>query len=221
MKRKLNALCLLGLTGLLLAGCSIGGKSTPSRFYVLSPSEEVTPQASFEGAPPPVGVSRIMIPGYLDRPQMVTSVAPNELKYSEFNRWGEPLQQGITETMRRNLIVHLGTDKVSAFPWMQEFPRDYNIQLVFQNFEGHSYRNEVVMRAVIRIEALQDKRTTVYVDEVSHTIPVSGDDMSYDASVEALSKCLAYLSQQIATAIEKLEAERANQPDTVAATPES
>lgn len=199
----LLAFCLLGL-----AGCNIGGKSTPAKFYVLSSIPENSDPVEYTGEPPQVGISRIQIPAYLDRPQMVTYVTKSELRYNEFNRWGEPLQQDIAETVRTNLVTLVGPNKISAFPWMQEFPRDYNVQIVFQNFEGHTYRNEVILRAVYRIERLAESgRETVHVAEVEYTMPISGEAANYDAIVDALSKAVIRLSREIATKLQQLEAE--------------
>ncbi len=195
---------LLLLTCLLaLSGCSIGQKSSPSHFYVLSATATEVSESQLDGDTPMIGISRIEIPSYLDRPQMVTAISPNELQYNEFNRWGEPLDQGIIETLRQNLTAQLGIDKVSAFPWMQNFPRDYNVQVVIQNFEAHSYRNEVVLRTVFRIEKLADKRETILVSERVYTQPIPGESMDYDAVVKALSNTLTRLSADLAEALEE------------------
>ena len=194
---------------LALGGCSIGDSSSPSRFYVLTPMPEGTKTVDFEGEAPSVGLTRVQIPSTLDRPQMVINTAPNEVVYNEFNRWSEPLSQGIGETVRRNLLILMGPGKVSAFPWMQTFPRDYNVQIIVQQFGAYSYLNEVILRAVYRIERLDSgNRETVFVGEVTYTQPIAGKAQNYDAIVDALSKTLARLSQDIASEIKQLESDK-------------
>jgi len=207
MRHHFRSVLLLGTCLLGLSACSIGQKSSPSRFYVLSSTATKVSESQFEGEAPKIGISQIEIPSYLDRPQMVTAVSPNELTYNEFNRWGEPLDQGIVDTLRLNLTAQLGIDKVTAFPWMQSFPRDYNVQVVVENFEAHSYRNEVVLRAIYRIETLKDKRETVFVAEKVYTQPVAGDSMDYDAVVLALSNTLSRLSSDIADSLKTVHSE--------------
>ncbi|MBC2595089.1 membrane integrity-associated transporter subunit PqiC [Ruficoccus amylovorans] len=204
--RKLILAPLLFACLLALSGCSIGESSSPSRFYVLTPLPEGTQPVSFEGEAPSVGLTRVQIPATLDRPQMVVFTAPNEVNYNEFNRWSEPLSQGIGETVRRNLLVLMGPGKVSAFPWMQTFPRDYNVQIIVQEFGPYTYLNEVILRAVYRIEEVgKGKRDTVFVAEVVYNQPIAGETQNFDDIVDALSKTVARLSQDIAAEIQKLE----------------
>ncbi|MDP0497764.1 MAG: PqiC family protein [Verrucomicrobiota bacterium JB024] len=192
-----------------LGGCSIGDSSSPSHFYVLTPIPEGTAPMSFEGEAPNVGLTRVQIPSFLDRPQIVLNTAANEVVYSEFNRWSEPLGQGIAETVRRNLLVLIGPGKVSAFPWMQSFPRDYNVQIVIQEFGAYTYLNEVKLRGVYRIEKLEPKnRETVFVGEVAYTQPIAGETQNYEDIVGALSQTLARLSKDIASEIQKLESQQ-------------
>ncbi|MGE9292982.1 MAG: PqiC family protein [Puniceicoccales bacterium] len=199
---------LLFVSLLALGGCSIGDSSSPSRFYVLTPMPEGSEAVSFEGEPPSVGLTRVQIPSTLDRPQMVIYTAPNEVKYNEFNRWSEPLSQGIGETIRRNLLVLMGPGKVSAFPWMQTFPRDYNVQVIVQEFGAYTYRNEVVLRAVYRIERLDGgDRETVAVSEVTYTQPIAGNTQNFDDIVNAESQTLIRLSKDIASEIKKLDSQ--------------
>ncbi len=193
--------CLLALTG-----CSIGDSSSPSRFYVLTPMPEGSQPVDFEGEAPNVGLTRVQIPSTLDRPQMVVFTAENEVTYNEFNRWSEPLSQGIGEAVRRNLLILMGPGKVSAFPWMQSFPRDYNVQIVVQQFGAYTYLNEVILRAVYRIEKLgEGSRDTVFVGEAIYTQPIAGDSQNFDDIANALSTTLVRLSKDIATEIQKLE----------------
>lgn len=204
--RKLILAPLLLACLLALSGCSIGESSSPSRFYVLTPLPEGTQSVSFEGEAPSVGLTRVQIPSTLDRPQMVVFNAPNEVNYNEFNRWSEPLSQGIGETVRRNLLVLMGPGKVSAFPWMQTFPRDYNVQIIVQEFGPYTYLNEVILRAVYRIEEVgKGQRDTVFVAEVVYTQPIAGETQNYEDIVDALSKTVARLSRDIAAEIQKLE----------------
>jgi uncharacterized lipoprotein YmbA len=193
-----------------LGGCSIGDSSSPSHFYVLTSIPEGTAPLSFEGEAPSIGLTRVQIPSFLDRPQIVLNTAANEVVYSEFNRWSEPLAQGIGETVRRNLLVLVGPGKVSAFPWMQSFPRDYNVQIVIQEFGAYTYLNEVRLRGVYRIEKLEAKnRDTVFVGEVAYTQPIAGETQNYEDIVGALSQTLARLSKDIASEIQKLESQKA------------
>ena len=68
-----------------VTSCSIGGKSSPSHFYMLGPQIENTNIQNMDDIS--MGVGPIIIPGYIDRPQIVTKTETAELHLSEFDRW--------------------------------------------------------------------------------------------------------------------------------------
>ena len=96
----------LSCLALLLVGCG----STPNpRFYALN---SVAPAA----APPAnlsVAVGPVTIPADVDRPQIVNTVGPNRVRLEEFDRWAAPLQNDIARVLVANLVVALGTPRVT------------------------------------------------------------------------------------------------------------
>src|SRR5690242_388888 len=100
---------------LLAAGCSLFKKtSDPTRFFVLTAKEPVTKAPA---ATVVVGVDRVELPEYLVRDEMVTRLASNELKISDFDRWGEPLKDSFARTLRRDLGNRLGVERVVEKPY--------------------------------------------------------------------------------------------------------
>ncbi|WOO42890.1 PqiC family protein [Rubellicoccus peritrichatus] len=202
-------LCLLvGLMlsiAFMLSGCSLGGKSKPANFYVLTALPEDTETiVPAEVEIPQLGVGQVQIPAFLDRPQMVTSVAENQIALSEFNRWGESFQAGITRVFRENLAVLLGGAEVSAFPWLQPFPRDYVIHLVVLEFEAATYRDEIFLRVMYRITDSKQTESFI-VEEVEYTRPIQGDEIEgYSRIADAMSKTLEDLSRDIAEQVTQL-----------------
>jgi len=130
-----TGLCILGmgLCILMVAGC---GTSRPSRFYLLTPlSPPETP-----GEAPKQDLSLIVGPitvaKYLERPGIVTRLEGNEIHFSEFDRWGEPLQDVLGRVLSENLSILLSTDRVSLFPWKGADPMDFQITLDVSRFDG-------------------------------------------------------------------------------------
>ncbi len=98
---------LSGLVALCLAGCfTLGTPTPPSRFFLLT-----APQPGPQAAPGPVErvlrLPTVSIPGYLDRPQLVTRRGSGELHIAPYARWGEPLADGLTRVLAENLRQHL------------------------------------------------------------------------------------------------------------------
>ena len=103
---------------ILLGGCS---SSSPTRFYVLrSWSDSMNKkelQPSDRERCVSIGVGPVKVADYLDRPQIVTRVTPNEVKIAEFDQWAEPLGQNISRVLADNLSALLCTKVVVVFPW--------------------------------------------------------------------------------------------------------
>ena len=94
MKKVFAVFCLL-----FLSGCF---SSTPnSNFYLLESSSRET---SVSQRKMNIAVQDIMLPEYLQRPQIVFQAEGKpELKISEFNRWASPLDEMIQNTLIEDL----------------------------------------------------------------------------------------------------------------------
>ena len=51
----------------------------------------------------------MLIPGYLDRLQIVTRDANDEVAVAMYDRWAEPLENGIAQVLADNLGAHVGS----------------------------------------------------------------------------------------------------------------
>ncbi len=107
----------LGLAALVLATAAcVSLKRTPeARFFVLQ--SLVEPPAAPREPVGIVGIESVLLPGHLDRPQIVTWAGPNEMRTDEFLRWGEPLGEGITRTLAEDLAGLLPDHQLVRRPW--------------------------------------------------------------------------------------------------------
>src|SRR5688572_23267867 len=95
---------------LVLSGCSVLKPVTDeTRYYVLNDLPAKTPQLL--GAPS-IGLEPVQLPEYLNRSELVARLGSNELKIYDSDRWGEPIKEGIERTLRRDLAVLLGAERV-------------------------------------------------------------------------------------------------------------
>jgi len=199
-----RSLILLPALALLLfgAGCSIGKKSTPSKFYVLTALPQSTePLSDFDGEPPNLGVPQVQIPAFLDRPQITYRLNSNEVQYNEFARWAEPLGDGVTRVTRQNLTEFLGAGKVAAFPWMQPYPRQYTFNAVVTDFCAGD-NGEAVLSVIYRIADSKNQQTYL-VREATYTHASVG--LTNDNAVEALSDTLAQMAKEAAMDLEDVD----------------
>lgn len=89
---------------LLLSGCFMG-TSEQSKFYTQSAMATETLSADYTAF---VGVNRIQLPKYVDRPQIVTQLKDSvQINISEYNRWVESPSVLATRVLVEDLTVLL------------------------------------------------------------------------------------------------------------------
>lgn len=177
----------------LLAGC-LGPRRDTSAFFILSP----TP-APAAGTPVPVsiGLGPVTLPGYLDRPQIVTRLSDNQIALAESDRWAEPLADDLTSTLRDNLAALLPQSSYVAYPWYESDAPDFAVALEVRRFESDA-AGGVVLEATWRLtrgDAVVGGRD-VHIEE-------QAGGPGRVAAVAAQSRALGELSGQIGTAIRR------------------
>jgi uncharacterized protein len=190
-RRSLIAL----LTGLLVAGC-LGGGTVSTRFYVLAPAE--TPAMPAAGALS-VGVGPVSVPGYLDRPQIVTRPAADRIELGEFDQWGEPLGAGVSRVLAEDLARQMPSARVASFPWRSMLSVKYQVVVDLTRLDGPA-GGDLALEARWRI--LDGGGKEVALKTTRLVEPTGGP--GYSASVSAMSRALAALSRDIAQALAAL-----------------
>jgi uncharacterized lipoprotein YmbA len=185
---------------LLLTGCSIGGSSRPSEFYVLN-AEPATPVSGREGmaAPLSVGLGPITLPDIFDRPQIVTRPQPNRIDLAEFDRWGGDLNRDLNRVLAQNLMTRLNTDSILLHPWSRNDTPDYQVTVQVFRFDGEIGKTatfEGVWRLLDGAQSCELSSKRFRFDE-------SPAGAGYPEFVSAMSRAIAGLSQEIAEAIVK------------------
>lgn len=199
--RKVVAGAALIAVLLLLSGCS----STESpRFYLLNP----LPEGVGSGRPisepcVSLGIGPVRLPEYLDRPQIITRGAGNELVLAQFDRWAEPLSDTFPRVLAENLSRLLCTRTVSLYPWRPSMPHDYRLEVEVIRMDG-------TPGEVVRLETWWSlsggPEKKILVARQSRFIePAQGRD--YEAFVQAHNRAITSLCRDIAGAISTLARE--------------
>ena len=89
----------------LLNGCRIGRpQEDPTRFYVLTvPGRTTESLAHDEVQRFRIGLKPVEVPVYLQSKSMVVRTGTNEIEFAEFDRWAEPLDQGVSRVLKEVL----------------------------------------------------------------------------------------------------------------------
>jgi hypothetical protein len=144
-----------------------------------------------------LGIGRILLPELLNRPQIVTRKSPNKVRMADFSQWAEPLEKSIPRVVSENLARLTGTDQIFVYPWPTQVEIDLMVEIAIIQFEGDTNG------AVSLVARWRLVRTNG-----SEAIPLQGSsyaesaaDQSTEALVAAMSRTLASLSRDIASAI--------------------
>jgi|SRR5581483_580064 len=192
-------LCLV-----LIAACSLP-RARPDRssFFTLS-------AADVDGAGAPsasdlvIGLGPVSIPGYLDRPELVTRVGANELRLASSARWAEPLREGIVRTLALDVGAASGASHVTVYPWASATHVDVVVGVDVVRFEPQADGDaELVARWTVR-EGLRGRVLIARESRVRE--PVDGKGSGAD--VAALSRALGTFGKEIGLAVRAVRTPR-------------
>lgn len=174
-----------------LLACSIAPSSTPSNFYLLDAVASAPVET--QSATLRLGIGPVEMPGYLDRPQIVTRVSTKELTLAEFDRWAEPLDQMFSRSLILNLKALLGSEHLYPYPWPRDQQLDYRITVRVLAFENNSTGDATLS---VHWQLFSTDRSaqakSFYVD-----FAAPAADESYPARIAALNATLAQLAGHI------------------------
>lgn len=183
------------LSATLAVAC--GATSSSVSFYSLS-SLFAEPTAPLpETARTAIGIAPVVLPDYLDRPQIVTRTAPNQMRIDEYHRWAGQLKDELSRVLAENLMVLTGSRTIDRAPWAPGFTPDLILSVELTTFEAFA-DGKVRLIGVVAIadqhSAAKPVTWNVHLEEQA-----AGRD--YADLAAAQSRLLATLSRQISAAI--------------------
>ena len=184
---------VFGLAAVTLLASACATTSPPMRFYLLSPIEDAAPTA-----PPPgealVVVGPLQLPGYLDRREVVVRQPDGRFSLRELDRWGEPLDELLTNTLTANLVRLTGSPRVAAFPLPGRASADLRIVGRVLRFDADASGLAMLEVQWSILDESGEPRVPVRIDAYRAQAPGTGTA----ALVAALSDVLGQFSRQLA-----------------------
>jgi len=178
-------------------GC-FGPRADETQFFILTSVEEPRGAASAP-AEVTVGLGPITFPAYLNRPQVVTRLGPNQVDVSNHDRWAEALDGNFARSLAENLTTLASADDIVHYPWYSTTELDYVVQVDVIRFESDSLgAAELLCRW-----ALFDGTGTTRLAGRDAQFTSQSAAPSTASSVAALSGALADLSREIAVALRR------------------
>jgi uncharacterized protein len=180
----------------LLASCR---SSPPKHFYVLDPVP--AQQRSSMATRTVVQVAAVNIPASLDRQEMVRESAAGSLQISDINRWGAPLADMTQNVLTRDLTERLPVGAVLP-PRTNAPPDTFEITVDLLQF-GRDTTGNVVLDGGWSLYRLgSDTPVTSRQVQLSE----AGGSPDYAAQVQAMSRLLGRMADEIAGALPSIGA---------------
>jgi len=192
-------LLTVGVASCLLAGCAfLEPRPDLTRFYVLSAVAERTDHPRPDLS---IGIGPISLPDYLDRQEIVIRSSATEVQSAPLARWAGALESNVGRTLAENLVRQLGTDRVWSYPSYEITRTQYVVDVTFVRFElDAGGAADLVARWQVRDQGNVRSSSR---ETVAQEAAAAGE---VGAGVEALSRVLATLAGEIASAIVALDA---------------
>lgn len=185
---------VVGLAVLLtLAGCA---RTPPAQYYVLAAPAGETALAPRTGAL--VGLGPISLPGYLDRPQIVTRSSANRLEVAPSRRWAEPFAESFKRALYEQLAALRPELRFLNYPWKASPPVAARIVLDVQRFDRGS---DGAVTLLARWSVASDGESAPAQRASRISVPVAGKADDFDALVAAHGQALALLAKDLAGAL--------------------
>jgi uncharacterized lipoprotein YmbA len=188
---------ILGVFVLVFSGCA---STPPTRFFVLSSSPDFEKVGNRESERCfAIGIGPVKLPEYLNQPDIVTRISPNEVRMHEFAQWAEPLEDNISQALAENLSSLLCIRSIAIFPWKGGPLIDYRIDVDVIQMDG-LLGESASLDVTWSISDGTDRKKIPLITKRSTYKESTGGEV-YEAFVSAQSRNLASLSRDIAEAI--------------------
>ena len=178
---------------LLLGGC-LFGTSKEAKFYTQSVMPKNIVSADYTAF---VGVNRIQLPKYIDRPQILTQLKDSvQINMSEYNRWVETPSILKTRVLTENLSALLPSAKIKMTQAKGEvFDFTISVEIVKLNAVLEE-KAELIAWYIVK-----DKQGKILINQKFEGLVEI--DKTYDDIALGYSQLLGQLSQEIAGALIK------------------
>jgi uncharacterized lipoprotein YmbA len=176
---------------LLLTAC---GSTPSSNYYLLTARETQAPS----GVSPSLGIGPVRIPEYLNRTNLVYQRDGNRLEIADYERWAEPLDQGIVRVLGLNLAGLLNTQDIRQFPWHPAHAPQYGVRMTLLSLDADDRSARLEAEWLLYRPATGEPLAR-RLARLDHASP--GGELAPGELPAAYSELLYRLSEEIAAAI--------------------
>jgi uncharacterized protein len=192
MRHKNASLFMAVLLCLTSAGCI--GTSRQIEYYTLTPLQRPVGLAE-SSTGTVIAILPVSIPAAIDRPQIVTRTAENQISLAEYNRWGGSLKEDIGRALVQNINTLMAGRPVSILPETLAAEPRYYIAVTVNRLDGRLGETAWMNAGW----TLRDQRAKQTLSIRSFVAEERVTGTGYADLVAAQSRLVEALSREIAT----------------------
>jgi uncharacterized lipoprotein YmbA len=187
------------LLGVMLSGCA---RSPASRHYVFAPQEGWRQVAVRDSASSDYTIrfAVVKLPAYLDRPQIVTRASDNEIHINQFDRWGMPLGQTVTDVLGGTITKQLTNAYMDVIAATSSRTPGYLVQADIVRLDGPLGGP---LELIAQWQVTRGGEEPVVLAQRLSRYERESADRSMEAYVEAIRSLVAQMGEEIAGVIGK------------------
>jgi uncharacterized protein len=200
------------LATLAFSGCVSLKRTSEARFFALRTMVEPNAPTGSAAGPGLVGVLPVLLPAYLERPQIVTWAAPGEVRIDEFLRWAEPLDVAVSRVVAENLGTLLSSVRVVRAPWSASTSLRCRVRLDVARFGPQPGGQVELAGRWALLPGRGEEPLVARPFEQRRDSRAGGGLADPNGQIEAMSALLGELSGEIAAAVAELPPAEAEAP---------
>jgi uncharacterized lipoprotein YmbA len=191
------------LLAILVDGCQ---SSPPPSLYTLSGVGRVESDGRpATSAPAVIAIGPVILPDYLDRPQIVTRQSDYELALAPNDRWAAPLYDMVSRVLVEDVAQRLPSDRIVSFPQVGDASFEYRVAIDIGRFDVDA-SGEATLAARWQVYARSASSARLINDD---TLRRRVEGPGYGAYAASLSALLADLGDRIADGVSSVRASAA------------
>lgn len=188
----------------VLGGCALWQpRADPTRFFVLNaPTASDSRETDHHSRRWRLGLRPLEGPAYLRSKAIVARIGQNELRFADYDRWAEPLDQGISRVLKETLGSARNVESV-ALNSRGEAALDYEVLVRVQACEGvraGTGGTSVHFAATWELRSLEEHPMTTVRGRFTPD-PVAWDGSDYGQLAARLGEAIAGLGRIIAASL--------------------
>ncbi len=185
------------LLGLLLSVSACSTTGVKSQYYSLY-ARQASPAGLEAVVAEPMGIGPVQLPGQLQRKQILSYSAGQQVKLASHALWAEDLDTLISRVLAQDVSILLGNPHVLSYPWGVQKRPSTRVAITILELGGP-------LGGDISLEA----RWQLLGADGEERLPGSArlskqtQDASYECYVRTINELLSELAREVATTLER------------------